>query len=63
MAGNFIDTPGLHPMAKEVAKECGGLPVVIVTVGKALANESKVEWTAALQWQKRLAQKIFLIWN
>ncbi|KAK7840699.1 putative disease resistance protein [Quercus suber] len=63
MAGNFLDTPGLHPIAKEVAKECGGLPVAIVTVGKALANKSKVEWIAALQWQKRLAQKIFLIWN
>ncbi|KAK4581016.1 hypothetical protein RGQ29_024613 [Quercus rubra] len=49
MAGNCIDTLGLHPIAKEVAKECGGLPVAIVTVGRALENKSEFEWRAALQ--------------
>ena len=50
MAGNCIDsTPGLRPIAKEIAEECGGLPVAIVTVGRALENKTKDEWTAALQ--------------
>ena len=29
MAGNCVDTPNLCPIAKEVAKECGGLPVLL----------------------------------
>ena len=46
-AGNCINTPGLHPIAKKVAKECGGLPIAIVTVGRALENKSEFEWSAA----------------
>ncbi|KAK9987150.1 hypothetical protein SO802_032101 [Lithocarpus litseifolius] len=57
MAGNCIDTPGLHPIAKEVAKECGGLPVAIVTVGRALENKSEFEWSAALQLLKNAIPK------
>ncbi|KAF3965221.1 hypothetical protein CMV_010569 [Castanea mollissima] len=56
-AGNCIDTPNLRPIAKEVAKECGGLPVSITTVGKALENKSKVEWKAALQQLKKSTPK------
>ncbi|XP_030924590.1 disease resistance protein At4g27190-like [Quercus lobata] len=56
-AGNCIDTPGLHPIAKEVAKECGGLPVAIVTVGRALENKSEFEWSAALQQLKNAIPK------
>uniref|UniRef100_A0A2N9GTG6 AAA+ ATPase domain-containing protein n=1 Tax=Fagus sylvatica TaxID=28930 RepID=A0A2N9GTG6_FAGSY len=52
MAGDCVDTPGLRPIAKEVAKECNGLPVAIVTVGRALENKSEVEWIAALQQLK-----------
>ena len=61
MAGNCINTPGLHPIAKEVAKECGGLPVAIVTIGRALENKGIDEWIAALQQLKMLSQKIFLV--
>nr|POE54642.1 putative disease resistance protein [Quercus suber] len=57
MAGNCINTPGLHPIAKEVAKECGGLPVAIVTVGRALENKSEFEWSAALQQLKNAIPK------
>ncbi|XP_075637695.1 putative disease resistance protein At4g27220 [Castanea sativa] len=57
MAGNCIDTPSLHPIAKEVAKECGGLPVAIVTVGRALENKSECEWSAALQLLKNAIPK------
>ncbi|XP_075638775.1 disease resistance protein At4g27190-like [Castanea sativa] len=57
IAGNCIDTPGLHPIAKEVAKECGGLPIAIVTVGRALENKSEFEWSAALQQLKNAIPK------
>ncbi|KAK4581001.1 hypothetical protein RGQ29_024601 [Quercus rubra] len=57
MAGNCIDTLCLHPIAKEVAKECGGLPVAIVTVGRALENKSEFEWRAALQQLKNSIPK------
>ena len=57
MAGNCVDTPGLHPIAKEVAKECGGLPVAIVTVGRALENKSEFEWSAALQQLRKAIAK------
>ena len=36
MVGNCVDTPDLHPIAEEVAKECKGIPIAIVTVGRAL---------------------------
>ncbi|KAK4544153.1 hypothetical protein RGQ29_033016 [Quercus rubra] len=57
MAGNCINTPGLHPIAKEVAKECGGLPVAIVTIGRALENKGNDEWIAALQQLKNAIPK------
>ena len=49
MAGNCVDTTGLRQIAEEVAKECGGLPVAIVTIGRALENKGNDEWIAALQ--------------
>ena len=54
MAGNFIDTPGLYPIAKEVAKECGGLPVTIVTVGKALANYQSLDEVTKISSKSRV---------
>uniref|UniRef100_A0A2N9HDZ6 NB-ARC domain-containing protein n=1 Tax=Fagus sylvatica TaxID=28930 RepID=A0A2N9HDZ6_FAGSY len=57
MAGNCADTPDLRPTAEEVAKECGGLPVAIVTVGRALENKTKDEWIAALEQLKKSIPK------
>uniref|UniRef100_A0A2N9H0Y0 AAA+ ATPase domain-containing protein n=1 Tax=Fagus sylvatica TaxID=28930 RepID=A0A2N9H0Y0_FAGSY len=57
MAGDCVDTHGLHQIAKEVAKECGGLPVAIVTVARALENKSKNEWIAALEQLKKSIPK------
>ncbi|CAL5423026.1 unnamed protein product [Camellia sinensis] len=34
---------------KAVAKECGGLPVAIVTVGRALKGKGKPSWDSALE--------------
>ncbi|KAK4581004.1 hypothetical protein RGQ29_024604 [Quercus rubra] len=57
MAGDCVKTPSLHPIAKKVAKECGGLPVVIVTVGRALENKCEFEWRDALQQLKNARSK------
>ncbi|KAK9289331.1 hypothetical protein L1049_007486 [Liquidambar formosana] len=49
MAGNSINSPDLRSLAKEVVKECGGLPIAIVTVGRALENKNKHVWSDALR--------------
>ena len=36
--GNFIDNPSILDIAKEVDKECKGLPLAIITVAGALKN-------------------------
>uniref|UniRef100_A0A2N9GRD6 Uncharacterized protein n=1 Tax=Fagus sylvatica TaxID=28930 RepID=A0A2N9GRD6_FAGSY len=58
MAGDCVDsTPYLRSIAEEIAKECGGLPVAIVTVGRALENKTKDEWIAALEQLKKSIPK------
>ncbi|KAJ9682574.1 hypothetical protein PVL29_018488 [Vitis rotundifolia] len=54
-AGDSIENPDLHPIAIEVAKECAGLPIAIVTVAMALKNKSLSIWKDALQQLKRPA--------
>ncbi|KAH1063236.1 hypothetical protein J1N35_028223, partial [Gossypium stocksii] len=46
-AGLEDDCSILNEVAKEVAGECKGLPLAIVTVAKALNGESREEWEAA----------------
>lgn len=49
MAGaDFILKPDIHHIAREIADECRGLPIAIVTVGKALGNKEKHAWEDAL---------------
>uniref|UniRef100_A0A7N2M1I3 NB-ARC domain-containing protein n=1 Tax=Quercus lobata TaxID=97700 RepID=A0A7N2M1I3_QUELO len=57
MAGHCIDTPNLRPIAEKVAKECKGIPIAIVTVGRALENKRKNEWVAALQQLRKSISK------
>ncbi|GFZ04936.1 hypothetical protein Acr_17g0005080 [Actinidia rufa] len=51
--GPVIDTSALNDVAMEVAKECQGLPLALVTVGRALRDRSLEGWKAALQRLKR----------
>nr|ABN05961.1 NB-ARC [Medicago truncatula] len=44
-----VDRNDINPIAKEVAKECGGLPLAIATIGRALSNEGKSAWEDALR--------------
>ncbi|KAB2618589.1 disease resistance protein [Pyrus ussuriensis x Pyrus communis] len=48
MVGESFNDPDLRSTAKDVVKECGGLPIAIVTVGKALEKKTKHEWDDAL---------------
>ncbi|XP_049369393.1 disease resistance protein At4g27190-like [Solanum verrucosum] len=54
-SGNSIDDPSLHDIAKEVAKECKGLPIAIVTVARALKFNSRPSWEDALLELQRSA--------
>ncbi|CAL9025168.1 unnamed protein product [Prunus brigantina] len=46
MVGKTLDFPDL---AKQVTNECGGLPIAIITVAKALENKRKHEWVDAIK--------------
>lgn len=48
-AGDVVDKHNINPIGREVAKECGGLPLAIVIVGRALCNEEKLAWEVALE--------------
>ncbi|XP_052304426.1 uncharacterized protein LOC18096055 isoform X8 [Populus trichocarpa] len=37
----------LNTVAREVARECQGLPIALVTVGRALRGKSRVQWEVA----------------
>ncbi|KAI7997427.1 Disease resistance protein [Camellia lanceoleosa] len=50
---------GLQLTQMAVAKECGGLPIAIVTVGRALRYKNKYSWDSALeQLQKAMGNNI-----
>ncbi|KAI3845744.1 hypothetical protein MKW92_027825, partial [Papaver armeniacum] len=43
-AGDAVESSALQAIAREVVKECGCLPLALVTVGKALRNKDQLEW-------------------
>ncbi|XP_031280972.1 probable disease resistance protein At4g27220 isoform X2 [Pistacia vera] len=50
MAGGVIQNRELNSLAQDVCKECGGLPIVICTVAKALKSKRRPsDWKVALQ--------------
>ncbi|OMP03330.1 Disease resistance protein [Corchorus olitorius] len=60
MTGDIALRPDLHSTALEVAKKCGGLPVAIVTVGRAMRNKEHLfEWENALEDLRRPSQRNF----
>lgn len=47
---SFHPDPNLHQVARDIVEECGGLPLAIVTIARALENEKdKSMWDDALQ--------------
>ncbi|CAL5391229.1 unnamed protein product [Camellia sinensis] len=51
--GNSVYSPELHDIASLVCKECGGLPIIILTVGAALKYKEKHVWKSALDQLKK----------
>ncbi|KAH9752632.1 hypothetical protein KPL71_014771 [Citrus sinensis] len=49
MAGNYVENRELKSTATSVAKACGGLPIALTTVAKALRNKELPVWKNALQ--------------
>ncbi|RVW53210.1 Disease resistance protein [Vitis vinifera] len=47
-AGDSVEGDQLRPTAREVVNECQGLPIAIVTIAKALKDESVDVWKNAL---------------
>eukprot|EP00258_Populus_trichocarpa_P023107 XP_024439126.1 probable disease resistance protein At1g61190 isoform X3 [Populus trichocarpa] len=52
-AGDVVKYPDLQLVAVEVAKRCAGLPILIVTVARALKDGDLSEWKDALGRLKR----------
>ena len=48
-AGDAIEKSDLKPTAEEVLRKCGGLPLAIVTVAKALKDKNLITWKDALR--------------
>ncbi|KAF8411929.1 hypothetical protein HHK36_004487 [Tetracentron sinense] len=46
-AGTCVNTPSLNVVAMEVAGRCGGLPIALITVGRALGDKDLEEWKKA----------------
>ncbi|XP_059276995.1 probable disease resistance protein At4g27220 [Lycium ferocissimum] len=54
-----LASPRLKVVAKDVSKECGGLPLAIVTVGRALRRENDLrQWIIALSQLKSATGRI-----
>ncbi|KAJ0980211.1 hypothetical protein J5N97_008466 [Dioscorea zingiberensis] len=50
VGGEDVISPEIESIAKEVAEECGGLPLALITVGRALRKTHQLEvWRSALQ--------------
>ncbi|PSS09621.1 Disease resistance protein [Actinidia chinensis var. chinensis] len=49
MVGEDADSSDLNIIAKKVARRCGGLPIAIVTVGRALKKRNKYVWMDVAQ--------------
>ncbi|KAK8593753.1 hypothetical protein V6N12_045827 [Hibiscus sabdariffa] len=49
MAGNCVESSELQPTATEIAKKCGGLPIAIAIVARALKDKSPHAWKNALR--------------
>ncbi|KAM5555422.1 disease resistance protein [Rosa sericea] len=56
-AGDVTKDPTILSIATQVAKKCGGLPVLIVTVARALENSSLPIWKNALRSLDRFDEK------
>ncbi|XP_040374798.1 disease resistance protein At4g27190 [Rosa chinensis] len=60
-AGDVIKDPAIKPVATKVAKRCGALPVLVVTVASALKNRSTLcAWKDVLRRLKSFDKEEFI---
>ncbi|XP_044475950.1 disease resistance protein At4g27190-like [Mangifera indica] len=52
IAGSIVENYDIHPIAREVNTKCGGLPLAIVTIARALRGKNKHMWSNATQQLK-----------
>ncbi|XP_015889247.3 disease resistance protein RPS2 [Ziziphus jujuba] len=46
----FLESDSIRPHAQRIVKKCGGLPLALITVGRAMANkETEAEWRNAIE--------------
>ncbi|XP_073154492.1 probable disease resistance protein At4g27220 [Henckelia pumila] len=63
-SGTSIDCTDLYPIARDVANECKGLPVALVTVARALKQKCNRTWENALtQLRKSIPTNILGVQN
>ncbi|XVF11225.1 hypothetical protein REPUB_Repub08aG0007900 [Reevesia pubescens] len=59
-AQTFDSSPRIRQLAHEVAKECKGLPLALITIARAMAFKSTVEeWRYALEVLRRSSISVF----
>ncbi|PQQ16202.1 disease resistance protein [Prunus yedoensis var. nudiflora] len=52
-AGNVVESEDINPLAREIARECGGLPLAIETMGKSMRDKTMIQlWQNALRQLK-----------
>lgn len=49
IVGDFVKNFDIQPLATQIVKKCGGLPIAITTIANALKNKSYPVWKDALQ--------------
>ncbi|MED6113443.1 hypothetical protein PIB30_070809, partial [Stylosanthes scabra] len=60
VGADLLQKRDIQGIAREIASECGGLPIAIVTIAKALANKEKHAWEDALEQLRNSPVKSFL---
>ncbi|TYI03869.1 hypothetical protein ES332_A11G372700v1 [Gossypium tomentosum] len=60
IAGDGVESSDLLPIASEVAKKCGGLPIAIRTLATSLRNEPPFAWEDALRQLNRPSSSNFI---
>nr|KJB38899.1 hypothetical protein B456_007G3563001 [Gossypium raimondii] len=60
IAGDGVESSDLLPIATEVAKKCGGLPIAIRTLATSLRNEPPFVWEDALRQLNRPSSSNFI---
>ncbi|XP_068639184.1 disease resistance protein At4g27190-like [Aristolochia californica] len=58
-AGDVVDSPEIYTVSRDVAKECGGLPLAVATLGRALRDKDQFVWSnASLQLRRSIPTNI-----